>query len=476
MKKPAPKGSPSPRRPAPVSLEVTLTELNDEGIAVGRHENKEVLVPGALAGERVMISIEHSGQRRIIGRLRKLVTRHPDRIHSACGQAHNCLGCSLISLRYPAQLSFKQEKVRQALGTFKSLQAARIAPIWEAAQPFGYRTNAKLVMGKAHGKVKIGLYRRGSHEIVDIADCPLHHPLINRIAQVVREEVERQEIFIYNPERKRGLLRYLLIKVSPAANKAMVTFVTAEKDFSQITHLGKWLQKKVPEVVSVQQNINASEGNIILGRDTMKMLGTADLHDQVGEVRLRISPSSFFQVNNDQAARIYALVRQWAALKPDECAVDLYCGIGGIALHLAKDAGRVIGIEYSEDAVRNAKENARMNELRNCTFIAGDAAELVHDLSLELPPGSVAVVNPPRSGCVPEVLEALAELAPRALIYVSCNPDTLARDLDLLSRQGYRTLEVQPVDMFPQTPHVESVALLIPGTRPAPRKEGSPTP
>ncbi len=476
MPKPPRKTTPPPRRPAPEVLEVKLTAFNEDGIAVGRHENKEVFVPGALAGETVAISVEHAGQRRLVGRLRKVVVRHPERIHSPCGQSHNCLGCPLIALRYSAQLRFKQEKVQQALGAHKSLQAARLGEIWAAPHPLGYRTNAKLVMGKAHGQVKIGLYRRGSHQIVDIGHCPLHHPLINKVVQVVREEVERQEVFIYNPEKKRGLLRYLLVKVSPEANKAMVTFVTAEKDFRQITHLAKWLQKKVPEVVSVQQNVNASEGNVILGRDTLKMLGAPDLLDQVGAVRLRISPASFFQVNNEQAARIYALVRQWAALRDSETAVDLYCGIGGIALHLAKDAGRVIGIEYAEEAVRNARDNARLNDLRNCTFLAGDAAELVQDLSLELPPGSVAVVNPPRSGCAAEVLSALAELKPRALIYVSCNPDTLARDLDLLSQQGYRTLEVQPVDMFPQTPHVESVALLVPGTRPAPRRESAAAP
>jgi 23S rRNA (uracil1939-C5)-methyltransferase len=194
----------------------------------------------------------------------------------------------------------------------------------------------------------------------------------------------------------------------------------------------------------------------------VRILGTPDLIDQVGDIQLRIAPSSFFQVNNDQAARIYQLVRQWAALAPGDCAVDLYCGIGGIAMNLARDGARVIGIEVVEEAVRNARENARMNNIRTCTFVAGDAAELVHDLALEIPPGGVAVVNPPRSGCDREVLEALAGLEPRTLIYVSCNPLTLARDLDILSSLGYRTEEIQPVDMFPQTPHIEAVARLVP--------------
>lgn len=450
------------RRPPLPTIEVDIARLDDDGVAVGRHEGKDVLIAGALPGEKVVAAIEHTGQRRTVARLRKVLTRHPDRIIPACGHTGACQGCSLIAMAYGAQLRFKEVKVRAALASYPKLKGTEVHPVWAAPHPLGYRSNAKLVMGKERGQVKIGLYRRGTHEVVDIGDCPLHHPLINRIVAVVREEVARQEIFIYNPEKKRGLLRYLVIKVSPAFGKAMVTFVTAELNYREVTHLAKWLQKKVPEVISVQQNVNPSEGNAIFGRETLRILGTPDLLDQVGNIRLRIAPASFFQVNNEQAARIYALVRQWAQLSRQEVALDLYCGIGGIALHLAADAGRVIGIESVEEAVRNAKENARMNGLANCTFLAGDAAELIEDLVSQVPPGSVAVLNPPRGGCERQVLEALAGLQPRTLIYVSCAPETLARDLDILAGLGYRTAEVQPVDMFPQTPHIESVARLVP--------------
>ncbi|WP_051361528.1 23S rRNA (uracil(1939)-C(5))-methyltransferase RlmD [Desulfuromonas sp. TF] len=463
------KGPEKPRkaskRPFPPTVEAEIERLNDDGIGVAHHQGKELLVAGALKGEKVAVTLEHEGQRRAIGRLRKVLAASPQRVASPCKQAASCQGCSLIAMNYRAQIYFKKDKVRHALDRYDSLKKVPAHPVWEAPNPFGYRTNAKLVMDKERGRVKIGLYRRGTHDVVDIGDCPLHHPLINRIVAVVKEEMERQDIYVYNPLTRRGLMRYLLVKVSPSLNKAMVTFVTAERNFREVTHLAKWLKKKVPEVVSVQQNVNASEGNVILGRDTSLVLGAPDLIDQVGEIRLRISPTSFFQVNNEQAARIYALARQWAALSAGDWAVDLYCGIGGIALHLARDGGRVIGIEVVEEAVHNARENARLNNSRGCTFVAGDAAELVHDLAMEVPPGSVAVVNPPRSGCDREVLESLTELRPRTLLYVSCNPETLARDLDILAALGYRTEEVQPVDMFPQTPHVESVARLVPAPR-----------
>jgi 23S rRNA (uracil1939-C5)-methyltransferase len=448
------------RSPLP-TIEIEINRLDDEGMGIGRFEGKDVLVPQTLPGEKVLAAMEHEG-RRITGRLLKVLTKSPDRVFSPCIQAGNCLGCPLILMSYCAQLRFKEDRVRRALRRYETLKTVKLHPIWEAPQPLGYRTTAKLAMGKERGRVKIGLYRRGTHEVVDIGDCPLHHPLINKIIQVVREEVERQEIFVYNPAKRRGLLRYLVIKVSPIFGKAMVTFVTAERNYREIIHLAKWLKKKVPEVISVHQNVNPSEGNVVFGRETLKMLGVPDLIDRVGDMRLRLSPTSFFQVNNEQAARIYEQVRRWANLTREQSAVDLYCGIGGIALHLAEDAGRVVGIEMVEEAVKNARENARMNGLTACTFRSGDAAELVQNLFMEIAPGNVAVVNPPRRGCDQKVLQALVKLAPRVLIYVSCNPQTLARDLDLLHSMGYRTLEVQPVDMFPQTPHVESVARLEP--------------
>jgi 23S rRNA (uracil1939-C5)-methyltransferase len=448
------------RSPARPCIELDILHLNDEGIGVGRHAGKEVLVGNTLPGEKVSVQLEHEGQHRIVGRLRKVLTASPDRIPSPCPMAEDCQGCSLIRMNYPAQLAFKEKRLRVALDNHPSLRKLQPLSIFPAAHPLGYRTNAKLVMARERGVIRIGLYRRGTHQVVDIGDCPLHHPLINRIVRVVREEVQRQKIFVYDPVSRRGLLRYLAVRVSPSSGKAMVTFVTTERNYRQITHLGKWLMRKIPEVVSVQQNINPSTGNVVFGRDTVRMLGVADLIDKVGDVALRMAPTSFFQVNNEQAAFIYRQVRQWAALERHECAIDLYCGIGGIALHLAQDAAGVAGIEVVEEAVRNARENARMNGLGNCSFRSGDVSDMV----AELAPDSVAVVvvNPPRSGCDRPVLEALAGLHSRALIYVSCNPATLARDLDLLQGLGYRADRLQPVDMFPQTGHLETMVLLLP--------------
>ncbi len=442
--------------------EVVIESLDDDGIGSARYRGKPLLIPGAFVGEKVLYQLEYQGHHRSGGRLLRVVSRAPERIKSPCKIEHSCLGCPFISMQYSAQLQLKLQKVQNAFAQFDSLKQVQTEPVLAAEEQLGYRTNAKLAIAKEQGKVRIGIYRRGTHDVVDLKDCSLHHPLINRIITVVKDEIEKQGVWVYDPRKQRGLLRYLLIRIAPHSNEALVTFVVTERDYRQTTHLAKWLVKKVPEVVSVQMNVNSSDGNVILGRQTLKLIGHQTLRDRIGETRLAISPSSFFQVNHEQARRIYDLVRSWAELTHEQTALDLYCGIGGIALNLARDAGEVLGVEVVEDAVHNARDNARLNRLDNCRFVAGDVAELLDDLQGEILPGFVATVNPPRKGCDREVLDALCALQPRALIYVSCNPQSLAVDLDYLCRNGWQVEKVQPVDMFPQTPHVETLVKLLP--------------
>jgi 23S rRNA (uracil1939-C5)-methyltransferase len=405
--------------------------------------------------------VVHAGRNRIIASTQRVLQPSRDRIaKTSCPHYRACQSCALLSWKYDTQLACKSKRVADALAAFPSLLEVSLNEVWAAPETLGYRASAKLVVARKRGKGQVGMYRRGSHDVVDIADCPLHHPLINRIAAVVREELDRRNVSAYDANHRRGLLRYLLVRVSPSYDKAMVTFVTSERNYREVTHLAKWLQRKVPEVISVHQNVNASSGNVIFGRDTFKVLGTPDLIDLVGDVRLRLGPTSFLQVHHAQAARIYRLVRDWCDLQAGESALDLYCGVGGISLHLASKARQVLGVETVAEAVRHAQANAKMNGFANCKFVAGDVEVILgDDLPLTGKLGAV-VVNPPRSGCSPLVLSAIAALQPRTLVYVSCHPDSLARDLALLVEQGFHVEQVQPVDMFPQTPHVENVVRL----------------
>lgn len=463
-KKQQPKSQPKPQsKPQlPNTLKLTIDAIDNEGVGWTKHEGKIALVQGALPGETVIAEVEHEGRTHFFTKLLKVVRNSQQRSANVlCKKELECLGCPLISMKYQAQLEYKQQRVATALADYKLLREGLVQPTLASDPAVGYRASAKLVFGRKREKVTIGLYRRGSHDVVDTGDCPVHHPLINRIIKVVRDEVQSQSISVYSPRHQNGLLRYLLIRISPINDKAMVTFVANFRDLQQLPKLGKRLMNKVPEVIAVHQNVNSSAGNVILGQETLKLHGMPDLIDRIGDVRLRIAPEAFFQVNTLQAAKIYALVRQWAGLSKRDSAIDLYCGIGGIALHLAQDAGDVIGIEYVEQAVRNAADNARLNALDNCHFVAGDAAEELPKQVSKLRNLRLITLNPPRKGCSEELLQTICQQHPEQIIYVSCDPSSLARDLRLLVNGGYQLEKVQPVDMFPQTAHVETVVKLV---------------
>jgi len=445
-------------------LETTIEHLNSDGIGVVREHGKELWVPGTLPGELVKVQIQHEGQRRRMGELVKVMRRSPQRTTPACAIADTCPGCPLIHMGYYHQAQFKQEQVKNALQLYPELKNIPVSEVRRAPNPLGYRTTAKLALAKVGGKAMVGLYKRGTHEVIDIGDCPQQHPLINTIAQALREEIEKQDLHVYNAIKKRGLLRYLAVRVSPQFNKALVTLVTSERNYREITHLAKWLRKKVPQIIGVHQNINPSAGNVIFGHTTVKVLGAGDLIDQIGEVSLRLSPSSFFQVNHEQARFIYSTIEEWAGLKAGMRALDIYCGVGGIAMHLARSGAQVTGIEINPEAIFNAKSAAELNNLPNCTFIAADAKNAMVELAASARPTDIAVINPPRSGCDAAVLDALLSIQPRQIVYVSCNPNSLARDLHHLHKNGYTIDTVQPVDMFPQTPHVETLVRLVRST------------
>ncbi len=457
MKKPTEKKKTA--QPQLDTLKLTITGLDNEGVGTAHEENRTALVQGAFPGETVVAAVEHRGRTHMFTQLLKILRRSPLRTaQPGCPLELSCLGCPLVSMQYQGQLQFKQQRVEQALSALIPAGSFSVLPILPAVDTLGYRTSAKLVFARKREKLFLGLYRRGSHEVVDIAECPVHHPLINRIATIVRNDVARQQVSVYNPRHQRGLLRYLLIRVSPANDRALVTFVCHDRDYQELPKLAKKLVKKVPEVIGVHQNINSSSGNVIIGNESIKLLGHPDLIEQVGDIRLHIAPESFFQVNTRQAARMYALISDWAALGGKETLVDLFCGIGGIALSLAKGARSVIGIEVVPEAVRNAKANAALNQLNNCRFIAGDATAELERLAIT---PDLVTVNPPRKGCGVELIRHLLKLRPAQIIYVSCDPATLAIDLKQLLDGGYRIKRLQPVDMFPQTAHIETLVQLV---------------
>ena len=444
-------------------LEVDVITMDADGYGLGTFQEMPVLVNGILPGELARVKVTYVGHREIFANVVKILRPAPFRLKSLpCPNAASCDGCPLIAMSYPAQLAWKQALVKGELGRFRSLADLPVHDIIPSPKRLHYRNSAKLTISGKFSAPLIGIYRRNSHDLIDVGDCPLHHPLVNKVVSAVKEGIRKGKVPVFSPRSGSGILRYLVVRVSEAENRAMVTFVTAQRSYNEIHHLAKHLRTAVPEVEVVVQNINSSAGNVILGEHDHFVTPRKELKETIGTTVFAISPRSFFQVNSGGAEIIYGKVRELARLTGRESVIDLYCGIGGISLFLAPEAREVLGIEAVAAAVSDAEKNARLNGIKNCRFEAGDAAEILEELRNSGTKVDLVVLNPPRKGCDERVLKDAAALAPAKIIYVSCSPRTLARDLDILSRQGYHPREVQPVDMFPQTPHVENVALLEP--------------
>lgn len=444
-----------------MAFELLIEQLDEDGIGTGRKDGRQILVPGSVPQDRCLVRISHVGKSVIFADLVKQLEPSPLRLQrTPCSEAALCLGCPLIPLRYGEQLRWKQQQVQAALEVYPSLQHLQVPRLLTPAKNLGYRTTAKLAVAGSHADPYIGIYRRASHDVVDLEDCPVHHPLINEVIALVSAGISKLKVPIWQEKNKSGILRYLVVRVSEATEELMVTFVTARRAFNEIHHLGKYLQERMPKVTVLCQNVNTSEGNVIFGAHDHFLTKQQSIQDRIGQVELLISPRSFLQAQNDGARLLYETARDWAGLDGSQQVLDLYCGIGGIALTMAPQAAEVLGMELNKEAVADAKRNARLNNARNCRFEAGDVLELLDDLLEDEQSFDVVVLNPPRKGCEAQVLDKVAELAPQRIVYVSCSPVTLARDLDILSSKGYRAARIQPVEMFPQTPHVENVALL----------------
>ncbi|GAM09301.1 putative RNA methyltransferase [Geobacter sp. OR-1] len=442
-------------------LDLAISAIDEEGYGVATWGARKLRVSGAFPGEAARVLITHIGKQTLTGRCLELLKPSPLlRTTQPSGLCKVCDNCQLALLEYASQLEIKRDMVSRCLSAYRSLADIPVSSVIPSPNPLHYRTAAKLIIGGTFRSPKIGIYRRHSHDVVDIEGCPLHHPLINTIIAAVKEGITRGKIQVYSPTTGSGLLRYLVIRVSDDGEQAMVIFVTAFRSFNEIHHLSRHVQTAVPKVTVMVQNENASSGNAILGDKFHFLTKQHALISQIGKVRLAVSPRSFLQVNSGSAGIIYDQVAAWGELTGKERVIDLYCGIGGIALFLAAGAGEIIGIEVVEEAVQDADKNARMNGIDNCSFASGDAGELLAEIREEWENADLIVLNPPRKGCDKKVLNEAAKLKPVRIIYVSCSPWSLARDLDILSRLGYRTIKVQPVDMFPQTSHIENVALL----------------
>lgn len=449
--------------PVKVGDEITV-DINGyatHGEGVGRHEGFTIFVPDCLDGEKVLTRIELVKKNYARGKLLRVLEKSPQRIAPGCGIYGQCGGCQLLHMKYSGQLEFKRRRVIEVMERLGGFKDVTVHPVIGMDSPWEYRNKVQYPFAvNEQGKVVIGCYQKGTHNVVDTRECLIQHELNSRIMNRVRELVQGMGISIYNEKTGQGLLRYVLVKNGFGSGEAMVVLVTNGPEFPEGKELAKLLAADFPALKSVVQNINTSSGNVVLGEKNKVLYGADGIIDRLGELEFKISATSFFQVNPAQTEILYAKALEYANLTGSERVLDAYCGVGTLTLFMASKAKEVYGIEVIPEAIEDAKENAIRNNADNVVFVMGATEDVLPKLVSIGIDFDVAVVDPPRSGCEERVLQTFAKLEVPRIVYVSCNPSTLARDLKFLANRGYEVKEIQPVDMFPHTYHVECVTLM----------------
>lgn len=438
---------------------VEITDLTHEGSGVARVDGRVIFIPDSLPGDLVKMRIIKLKKRLAFGELLEIIEVSPDRINPSCIQAKTCGGCQFQHLKYSAQLDWKKQQVQDAMERIGKLDV-EVLPTLGMENPYHYRNKAQMPFGLENGQLILGFFKGGSHEIVDVETCEIQHPLITKLALILKRIVVDLKIEPYDRAKHKGILRHAVIRVSFAEEKLMLILVTNTHDLPHKEQLIKRLTNEVPELVSVIHNVNSQKTNVVMGRKTEILWGKSHLIDTIGHLSYAISPRSFFQVNPLQTEVLYDLVRDQMHLGGEGVILDLYCGAGTIGLYLAANAKRIIGVESFADAVKDANYNAELNGIKNAIFLVGKAENELPKIMENYCDVSAVVVDPPRKGCDAKLLETLNKAKVPQIVYVSCNPSTLARDLAVLVEGGYSIDSVQPVDMFPWTSHVECVVLM----------------
>jgi 23S rRNA (uracil1939-C5)-methyltransferase len=377
-----------------------------------------------------------------------------------CPHYPHCIGCPFINVPYPEQLLKKQQIVVQALGAYPSLVHIHVPAVIASPHRLGYRARVKLVVRSTRGEVATGLYVPATHRVIDISSCPVHPRPVNQVTGYLKKKIIELKIVPYDERNDSGQLRYLDFHYSFARRELQVTLVTRHAEFPQGGALARSLSRRFSFVTGVIQNINATRGNVIWGDRYRLLSGRDTLLEEIGSLKFAFPAGVFSQANPAAAKKLYETVVEMAALTGKENVLDLYCGVGPTSLYLARTASVVWGIDESSPSIDTAKQNARRNGFSNCRFLAGDVAEKISEVHRALDRIDSITLNPPRKGVQPAAMDAILAVNSPKIIYLSCEPNSLARDLDKLVNQGYRILRFQPFDMFPQTEQVENVVLL----------------
>jgi len=441
---------------------LTIKRLGINGEGVGYFKKQVVFVPGALPGEEVVVEVTKAHPKYAEAIVKKVRKRSEHRVKAPCIVYEQCGGCQLQHLEYGQQLKEKRDILIQALErhTRFDIEEMDIRETIGMDNPWHYRNKSQFQLGEDHGKVIAGMYSIDSHRLINIPECIVQQPVTNKVTNVVKQILADFKIPIYNEKTRKGIVRTIVTRVGIETGQVQVMLVTAKKELPRKETIISEMKKRLPEVVSIMQNVNPKKTSIVLGDETIHLSGEKIVEERLEEFTYELSARAFFQLNPIQTVKLYNEVKEAAALTGKEKIVDAYCGVGTIGLWLADGAGEIRGMDVIPEGIEDAKKNARKHGVENASYFTGKAEELMPKWVKEGWRPDVVVVDPPRTGCDAKFLETILKVKPKKFVYVSCNPSTLAKDLQVLSSK-YKVEYLQPVDMFPQTAHVECVSQLI---------------
>ena len=441
---------------------LTIKRIGINGEGVGFFKRQVVFVPGALRDEEIVAKVTKVSEKFVEAKIKTIRKQSKSRVKPKCPVYEECGGCQLQHLTYNAQLKEKRDIVKQAFERYTLLNndELQIKETIGMENPWHYRNKSQLQVGKDKGKVITGLYKANSHQLIDISNCPVQHDAINKVTQRVKQLIEDLNIPIANGKNKDGTIRTIVTRIAFATGEIQLVLVTTRKEFPKKERLITEIKRKLPQVTSIAQNINNKKTSLIFGDETLYLSGKEFIQETMGELTFDLSARAFFQLNPVQTIKLYDEVKKAASLSGNEKVVDAYCGVGTIGLWLANEAGEIRGMDVIAEAIQDANNNAKKHGYNNTTYVVGKAETWLPRWVQEGWRPDVIVVDPPRTGCDEELLKTMIEVKPKRIVYVSCNPSTLAKDCAKLMKAGFKIEYVQPVDMFPMTGHVEAIALI----------------
>ncbi|PLR86939.1 23S rRNA (uracil(1939)-C(5))-methyltransferase RlmD [Bacillus sp. V33-4] len=441
---------------------LTIKRLGINGEGVGYFKKQVVFVPGALPGEEVVVEATKVHPTFAEARIKKIRKKSEYRVKPVCPIYEQCGGCQLQHLHYDQQLKGKRDIVVQSLERYTKLKVDEL-DIRETIgmdDPWNYRNKSQFQVGERDGKVLAGLYGLNSHKLINIEQCAVQHPQTNNATEIVKGVLQDLKIPIYNERTRKGVVRTIVARVGVQTAELQIVLITATAEIPKKDLVIQEILKRLPDVKSIVQNINGEKTSVIFGNKTETLAGKDFIQETLGELSFELSARTFFQLNPEQTVILYNEVKTAAALTGKEKIVDAYCGVGTIGLWLADGAAEIRGMDVVPESIEDAKKNAKRHGVNQATYVTGKAEDLLPKWLKQGWKPDIIIVDPPRTGCDRQFLQTVLKIKPKKLIYVSCNPSTLAKDIDFLG-QEYKVEYIQPVDMFPQTAHVECCTLLV---------------